>query len=269
VPTRPRLAAGRARALGLPTRGTTNPNRLRRLDHWLIRRFAPLLRAVEAPLVIDLGFGHSPVTTVEFSDRLRGCRADVEVLGLEIDRARVQAAQFAARPGLSFAAGGFELAGHRPVLVRAANVLRQYPESAVPDAWASMQRQLAPAGVLVDATSDELGRRGSWVAIGADGPISFTLSCRVETIARPSDLADRLIKALIHRNVAGEGIFDLLRAMDAAWAREAAVGAFSPRQRWLAMVRTLAADWPLLDHPLRPRAGELTVSWSAVAPRLS
>ena len=28
----PRLAAGRARALGVPTRGTTNPNRLRRVD---------------------------------------------------------------------------------------------------------------------------------------------------------------------------------------------------------------------------------------------
>ncbi|HYS37057.1 MAG TPA: class I SAM-dependent methyltransferase, partial [Pseudonocardiaceae bacterium] len=31
----PRLAAGRARALGVPTRGTTNPNRLRRVDRWL------------------------------------------------------------------------------------------------------------------------------------------------------------------------------------------------------------------------------------------
>ncbi|MBB5066913.1 hypothetical protein BJ969_000001, partial [Saccharopolyspora gloriosae] len=31
----PRLAAGRARALGVPTRGTTNPNRLRRVDRWI------------------------------------------------------------------------------------------------------------------------------------------------------------------------------------------------------------------------------------------
>ncbi|HEX5404107.1 MAG TPA: class I SAM-dependent methyltransferase, partial [Pseudonocardiaceae bacterium] len=36
TPRRPRLAAGRARALGLPTRGTTNPNRLRRVDRWLV-----------------------------------------------------------------------------------------------------------------------------------------------------------------------------------------------------------------------------------------
>ena len=34
----PRLAAGRARALGLPTRGTTNPNRLRRMDNWITAR---------------------------------------------------------------------------------------------------------------------------------------------------------------------------------------------------------------------------------------
>ena len=38
------------------------------------------------------------------------------------------------RDGVEFALGGFELAGRRPVLVRAFNVLRQYPVEAVPDA---------------------------------------------------------------------------------------------------------------------------------------
>src|SRR3712207_8160997 len=37
----PRLAAGRARALGLPTRGTTNANRLRRVDRWLLATQVP------------------------------------------------------------------------------------------------------------------------------------------------------------------------------------------------------------------------------------
>jgi hypothetical protein len=207
------------------------------------------------------------VTAIELLHRLQACRSDVRVLGLEIDAARVAAAAPASRDGLTFAQGGFELAGHRPVLVRAANVLRQYPETAVPAAWSSMQRQLAVGGMIVDGTSDELGRRASWVLLDASGPISFTLSCRVDTITRPSDLADRLVKALIHHNVAGEGVHDLLQAMDRAWDRHASLRDFGARQRWQAMARSLATDWPLLDDPLRPRPGELTVAWSAVAPR--
>ena len=49
----PRLAAGRARALGLPTRGTTNPNRLRRVDRWVAHTYRDLLAAPQ-PLVVDL-----------------------------------------------------------------------------------------------------------------------------------------------------------------------------------------------------------------------
>src|SRR5689334_3586869 len=128
----PRLAAGRARALGLPTRGTTAPNRLRRVDRWISGTRAHLLRPAqgESPLVVDLGFGSSPVTTVELATRLRSVAADVRVVGLEIDAERVAAARDAADPPqLEFRRGGFELAGLHPVPVRAMNVLRQYEDS--------------------------------------------------------------------------------------------------------------------------------------------
>jgi len=266
VTKQPRLAAGRARALGLPTRGTTNPNRLRRMDNWIATQLATPLRQAAEPLVVDLGYGQSPITAVELLARLRPHRADVEVLGLEIDPERVAAAQPATRPGLSFCLGGFELAGRHPVIVRAANVLRQYPPAAVPDAWARMCRQLAPGGALVEGTCDELGRRASWVLLDATGPVSLTLSCRLPDLRRPSDVADRLVKALISRNVPGEPIHRLLRAMDAAWDTHAPLGVYGPRQRWQAMAATLAEDWPVLSTPARHRVGELTVAWQAVAP---
>jgi hypothetical protein len=262
----PRLAAGRARALGLATRGTTGPNRLRRLDNWIAVRLADRLRHAPEPLVIDLGYGHSPVTTIELRSRLAAVRPDVEVLGLETDPDRVATARPAERPGLSFARGGFELAGRSPVIVRMANVLRQYPEAAVVDAWASMQARLAGGGAIVDGTSDELGRRASWVLLDATGPVSLTISCKLEEIGQPSDVADRLVKALIHRNVAGEGIHDLLRAMDAAWRLHAPLAVFGRRQRWQAMCAELAGDWPVLSTARRHRFGELTVAWSAVSP---
>ena len=36
-------------------------------------------------MVVDLGYGASPVTAVELHDRLRRVRPDVEVVGIEID----------------------------------------------------------------------------------------------------------------------------------------------------------------------------------------
>ena len=55
-------------------------------------------------------------------------------------------------------------------MVRAFNVLRQYDESEVADAWATVRERLAPDGLLVDGTCDELGRRSAWVAVDRVGP---------------------------------------------------------------------------------------------------
>ena len=267
---KPRLAAGRARALGQPTRGTTNPNRLRRVDRWLTGTpwVAARLQGSADPLMVDLGYGASPVTTVELLARLRVVRADVRVLGLEIDPDRVAAAAPAADPPwLEFRRGGFELAGARPVLVRAFNVLRQYPESEVAGAWRAIAERLTPGGVLIEGTCDELGRRCCWLTVTTDGPRTFTLACLPADLDRPSDLAERLPKALIHRNVPGEPVHDLLGELDGCWASAAPFAPFGPRARWAETVRGLAGKgWPVLDRPRRWRLGELTLPWSAVRP---
>ncbi|OLR90766.1 methyltransferase domain-containing protein [Actinokineospora bangkokensis] len=266
----PRLAAGRARALGAPTRGTTNPNRLRRVDRWMTATPAvrALLTGAADPLVVDLGYGATPVTTVELAARLRAVRRDVRVLGLEIDPERVAAAKQAADPPLlDFRRGGFELAGTRPVLLRAFNVLRQYPEAEAAASWATMLERLAPGGLLVEGTCDEIGRRCCWVTLDAGGPRTLTLSCRPSGIDTPSDLAERLPKSLIHRNVPGERVHDLLAALDACWAAAAPHAPFGPRARWVEAVHQLHAQgWPVLDTRKRWRHGEVTLSWDAVAP---
>jgi SAM-dependent methyltransferase len=253
---------------GTVTRGTTNPNRLRRVDNWVVSHLATLLRAADDPLVVDLGYGRSPVTTVELRARLAAVRPDVRVIGLEIDPERVAAAAPAADPpGLDFRYGGFELAGLRPVLVRAMNVLRQYDESEVDSAWSAMRRRLAPGGVLVEGTCDELGRLASWVTLGDTGPYSLTLAANLSTLDSPSTLAERLPKALIHRNVPGEPVHALLRALDAAWRTNAPYSVFGPRQRWRHSVAAIReAGWPVLDRPARWRQGELTVAWPVIAP---
>jgi hypothetical protein len=263
----PRLAAGRARALGLPTRGTTNANRLRRVDRWLLATQVPRLRDASRPLVVDLGYGASAVTTLELVARLAPEVAGLEVVGLEIDPARVAAVE-ADRdpPRVDFRQGGFELAGLRPVLVRAFNVLRQYDEQSAARAWDTMRAALGPGGLVVEGTCDEWGRRAAWVALDADGPLTLTLSARVADLRTPSELAERLPKALIHRNVPGQPVHDFLRAFDAAWAAAAGLSAFGPRQRWTAAVEAMAQQgWPFVGSSRRWRHGEVTVRWSAVA----
>ena len=138
------MASGRA-AIGQVTRGTTNTNRLRRVDRWIARQPALLARA--DPFVVDLGYGASGVTTLELPPRLGRDRADVEVLGLEIDPARVTPRERSSRGARGrhplprgsrgFALGGFEVPPRRrrPAVIRAFNVLRQYDEADVAGAW--------------------------------------------------------------------------------------------------------------------------------------
>ncbi|WP_018347608.1 SAM-dependent methyltransferase [Longispora albida] len=237
--------------VGAITRGTTNPNRLRRFDRWIAHTYPELLG-----LVVDLGYGASPITTVEMHRRLRPLRT----VGLEIDPERVAAARPYTEKGLEFRRGGFELAGLRPTLIRACNVLRQYEESAVVEAWGAMTSALQPGGVLVEGTCDELGRICSWFAVTKDGPVSVTFSVSLNHLERPAVIAERLPKALIHRNVPGEPVHALLSALDNAWLNAAPYKAFGPRERWVRSVRTLKdAGWPVRDRPRRWRLGELTL----------
>ncbi|GAA2751953.1 class I SAM-dependent methyltransferase [Amnibacterium kyonggiense] len=254
--------------VGRVTRGTTGTNRLRRNDRYLAA--LPQLRSAPSPLVVDLGYGARAWTTLELAARLRSVNPAVRVLGLEIEPERVAAAVPHAVDGVAFALGGFEVptpGDEQPFLIRAMNVLRQYDEAEVPDAWARTASRLAPGGLLVDGTCDELGRFCSWVDVDERGPLRFTISLRLAGLDSPAVVAERLPKALIHRNVPGERVHDLLTSLDETWTRAAALSVYGPVQRWVAAVETLRdRGVPVLGGRARWRLGELTVPWSVVAP---
>ncbi|GAB3601343.1 class I SAM-dependent methyltransferase [Microbacterium tumbae] len=267
--------------LGHPTRGTTGTNRLRRNDRWIAA--SPALRHAADPLVVDLGYGASGVTAFELAARLRQVRPDAEVLGLELDPERVATARaqlddvragrtpFPSDLRVSFARGGFEVptpGGRRPAVIRAMNVLRQYDEAEVAGAWRTVAPRLAPGGLFVEGTCDEIGRIASWIDVTEEGaPARFTLSLRLAELERPSIVAERLPKALIHRNVPGERIHTLLADLDREWDRAAALSTFGATQRFLAAVTALKAQgWPVVGGRARWRLGEMTVPWEAVAP---
>ena len=263
------------------------------MDRWITQALRPVLRAGERPLVVDLGFGASPVTTLELYRRVRAVAPDAEVTGLEIDSSRVAAArrELAALraagdelPGLSFAAGGFELPlPRRPALSArstcCASTRRSGPGPLGPGcgpAWppaASWSREPATRSAAAPSGSPCPRRRAPRKPAGGNAvsePL-ITFAARLASLDRPSDLAERLPKALIHRNVPGEPVHRFLRDFDQAWDRAAPYSAFGPRQRWRQAVVSLSAAWPVLRRllcggPGRWRLGEVTLPWSALAP---
>ena len=241
------------RAVGHPTRGKTAPNRLRRLDRWLVRVEARALRGVPGP-VVDLGYGETPGTTIEMHSRLLDVLPGIEVVGIEIDRERVLRAAPLAGADRRFVHGGFDLQalGLPPArLVRAMNVLRQYDPSAVADAWALMGRGLAPGGLLVEGTSDPLGRRMVVNLLrrpmDPDAPLRweatlFSLSPGADP--DPAAFQAVLPKVLIHRCTPGEPVGDWMSDWRQVWREAAPWVVHGPRVVFATAGRLLCARRP-------------------------
>lgn len=132
--------------------------------------------------------------------------------------------------------------------------------------WRTVCAGLAPGGLFVEGTCDELGRRCAWLLLDASGPRTLTLTWSPFHTSKPSEVAERLPKALIHRNVPGEPIHQFLADADAAWERAGGWDPHGPRVRWRHALEDLARDWPV--HPQRRRLADnfVTVDWQAVAP---
>jgi len=260
--------------VGSITRGTTNPNRLRRVDRYIAS--LPIIRRTTSPIVVDLGYGANPTTAIEMLERLRKENSNTKVVGIEIDRERVERAKPYETQNLLFGIGGFEVPLPKEItqetvtVIRAMNVLRQYDEAEVQAAWSLMQSRLTSDGLIVEGTCDEIGRIASWVTLDARGPQLFTISLRLRGLDKPSKVAERLPKALIHHNVPGEPIYQLLKDLDAAWANHAGLAIFSPAQRWVAACEDLKKHgWPINNEAKRWKLGELTISWEAVKPQVA
>ena len=223
---------------------------------------------MDAPVVIDLGFGAAAHTTLELAERIRAVKPNAHIIGIEIDPERVAAAKPFETDSVSFRHGGFEIPVPGSVdVIRAFNVLRQYDEPEVAGIWAQIRERLSPGGIFIDGTCDEIGRVSTWVALTPDGPETLSVSLRLADLDEPSIAAERLVKVLIHRNVPGEGIHRFFVDLNRLWATNAGLGVYSPVQRWVATVRGMKnAGWPVRDGNSRWRLGEITVDWDAVAP---
>ena len=82
--------------LGHPTRGKTASNRLRRVDNFILLHEPSLLTRTDGlfaeALFVDLGYGFDARTTLEAAARFRRVNPNLNILGVEIDKDRVEAA---------------------------------------------------------------------------------------------------------------------------------------------------------------------------------
>lgn len=240
------------RPQGQPTRGKTAANRLRRVDVFMLLYDTPLLRCQSGAFAdawfVDLGYGATPITTLESAARFRHINPNLPVLGVEIDPARVAAAQPFVDALTDFRLGGFNLPLRRRVdgtmetvrAIRAFNVLRQYDEAAVAPAYAELAQHALPGALLVEGTSTPTGdlwvanvaRRAAHAPIWRQEALVFSYGGR--TPFDPADFQPVLPKNLIHHVQPGEPIATLLEAWKAAALRTRSVRVWGDRH-WFAM----------------------------------
>ena len=224
-----------------PTRGNSRPGRLSRLDA-LLPRLLPEL-TTGSGTVVDLGLGALPWTTLELRARLAEINPELVLVGVDLDPKRVAAAA-ATAPEVHWVCGGFDL----PVqarLIRAINLLRQYPMAEVTDAHARLGRGLIQGGVLLEGTTDKTGARAGLLQLRRTrtGLIreALLLSTDFSTGFAPLALRDHLPRDLRHRVRPGEPIEAFFKAWTEAWK---AVRSDDPRFSFTASLPGLRRTYP-------------------------
>ena len=267
---------------GQPTRGKTASNRLRRVDNFILlyepalltrttstplspgsRLFAPRLplnqderRGVADSLFVDLGYGFDARTTLESAARFRRVNPDLKILGVEIDKERVEAALPFADDKTFFRLGGFNLPltdGEHVRLIRAFNVLRQYEEKDFAPAYERLAQHVLPGGLMIEGTSNPFG--SIWCAnvarrtLESDSLLSNIGDWRIEALVFSTnfrmgfdveEFQTILPKNLIHHVVPGEPIYDFFEAWKQSAKETAALKTYGVKQWFIASAEALA-----------------------------
>ena len=238
---------------GQPTRGKTASNRLRRVDNFLLRYEPSLLTRTDgrfaASLFVDLGYGFDARTTLESASRFRRAAGpNLRILGVEIDKERVEAALPFADDKTFFRLGGFNLpmkAGEHVRLIRAFNVLRQYEEADFAPAYEHLAEHVLPGGLMIEGTSTPFGQlwsanlarkmdNGSWKMEALVFSTNFRLGFDVE------EFQTILPKNYIHHVIKGEPIHDFFEAWKKSAAETSAAKVYGLRQWFINSAESLA-----------------------------
>ncbi|HET9913485.1 MAG TPA: hypothetical protein VFQ13_16435, partial [Anaerolineales bacterium] len=243
-------------------------NRLRRVDNFILLYEPSLLTRTDGlfrrALFVDLGYGFDPRTTLESADRFRRVNPELPILGVEIEKDRVEAALPYADEKTFFRLGGFNLPlkeGEHVRLIRAFNVLRQYEEGDFVPAYERLAQYVLPGGLMIEGTSTPYGQiwcanvvrkvmeSASSLAKLQEQALAVHNRWKFEALVFSTnfrlgfDITDFqavLPKNYIHHVVPGEPIYDFLKAWRQSAAETAAMKAYGLRQWFVHSAESLA-----------------------------
>jgi len=238
--------------IGLPTRGKTASNRLRRVDNFILLYEPSLLTRTDGlfrrSMFVDLGYGFDARTTLESAERFRRVNPNLPILGVEIDKERVDAAIPYADEITHFRLGGFNLplqSGESVRLIRAFNVLRQYEEKDFVPAYEQLAQYVLPGGLMIEGTSTPFGQlwTANLVRKEADGwkfeALVFSTNFRMGFDI--TDFQAVLPKNYIHHVIESEPIYDFIETWKRSAAETSPAKVFGLKQWFAASVQSLAA----------------------------
>jgi len=245
--------------VGQPTRGKTASNRLRRVDNFILLYESSLLTRTDGlfagSMFVDLGYGFDARTTLESASCFRQVNPDLRILGVEIDKERVEAALPFADEKTFFRLGGFNLPlkeGEHVRLIRVFNVLRQYEEKDFAPAYDGLAQYMLPGGLMIEGTSNPFG--SIWVAnvvrrtLESDSLPSGNQNWRFEALVFSTNFRNGfdveefqtiLPKNLIHHVVPGESIYEFFEAWKQCAAETASMKIYGERQWFIAAAERL------------------------------
>lgn len=237
---------------GQPTRGKTASNRLRRVDNFILLYEPSLLTRTDGlfsdSLFVDLGYGFDARTTLESAERFRKVNPHLRILGVEIDKERVEAALPFADEQTFFRLGGFNLplqTGEQVRLIRAFNVLRQYEEKDFAPAYEHLAEHVLPGGLMIEGTSNPFGSiwAANLVRKMEDGWKfeALIFSTNFRTGFEVEEFQTILPKNYIHHVTTGERVYDFFESWKQTAAQTSHARTFGPRQWFAAACEKLAA----------------------------
>jgi SAM-dependent methyltransferase len=234
---------------------------LRRVDNFVLLYEPSLVTRTDGlfaeALFVDLGYGFDARTTLESAYRFRRLNPDLKVLGVEIDRERVENALPFADEKTFFRLGGFNLPlkeGEHVRLIRAFNVLRQYEEKDFAPAYERLAEYVLPGGLMIEGTSTPYG--SIWAAnvvrkeeTGDWRFEALVLSTNFRQGFEVQEFQTILPKNLIHRMVPGEPVFDFFEDWKAAAAGTSVMKTYGAKQWFIAAAERLAEHgYPILSQ---------------------
>lgn len=241
---------------GQPTRGKTASNRLRRVDNFILLHEPALLRRTDGlfadSLFVDLGYGFDARTTLESAERFRRVNPGLKILGVEIDKERVEAALPYADEKTFFRLGGFNLPlkeNEHVRLIRAFNVLRQYEEKDFTPAYERLAPYVLPGGLMMEGTSNPFGSIWSANVVRREKSGKFdgwkfealVFSTNFRGGLDIEEFQTILPKNLIHRVVPGEPIYNFFETWKQSAAETAALKIYGSKQWFIAAAERMAA----------------------------